>query len=235
MRCQRIARWLKDNPGQPVAEELLGHSAFCPECHKVMEEQRQLEQELSLLPAVEPPPFFGIRLKAAVASAGQACRPAFYPWGLRLLPPLVATLVIVAASLLIVYKKPDQREAVVRSPDQIVPSPETPVAPANPIASPVPSSSVAIYPVWPNEGDAVEGDDVSIMATVYPAPGPETKITMTLNNLDVSPSIKAEGEILSYQPGRLGPGRYEVTISLEEPDGQRQSLSYSFYALEAQS
>ncbi len=231
MKCSDLAKWIKENPGSGITERLRDHISGCPECRKLLEEQEDLENALRSLPAVEPPAFFETRLKAAVAGGGK--RPS-RAWG-PLLAPAAALLVLAAAVALFEARRvgparPDSE----KKPEVAASVPQQQYEPA--LAPKAKASGpTAIYPVWPGDGDVVARDDVSIMASLYPAPPPGTVISMRLNDRDLSGRVRAEGELLSVDPGKLESGRQAVTITLREPDGIERKLSFSFYTLEAQS
>jgi hypothetical protein len=195
-----------------------------------MEEQEGLERALRSLPAAEPPAFFETRLKAAVVSGGGRTSPTWR----ALLAPAAAMLVLAAATAIFVARSAGPDEPVSFShPETAVPNGPGEAPPTAP--GPLASGRTVIYPVWPGDGDVVAGDDVSIMASLYPAPPPGTAISMTMNDRDVSDRVRAEGELLSFDPGRMGPGRHVITITLREAGGGESSLTFSFFALEARS
>lgn len=230
MKCLKTVRWLRENPGKPATEGLKDHAAGCPDCRKVLAEQLALDASLRGLPAIEPPSFFETRIKAAVLGERGRTAPARRP----LLAPMAALLVLTAASAFFVAKGGGPSDPVSLKP----PAPAIPKSPEEKpavITEPTPVIPTAIYPVWPGDGDVVADDDVSIMASLYPAPPPGTVISMKLNDRDVSGRVRAEGELLSFDPGRMEPGRHVVTITLREADGGERSLTYSFFALEARS
>ncbi len=230
MKCSNIVAWLRANPGRVFPEELWDHASACPECRRLLEEQKVLEQALGSLPILEPPTFFETRLKAAVL--GGQIQPAS-SWH-RLLAPAAALVVLAAAAVIFLARGKGPVEPIsIRLPESAVPSSpqEAPV----PSPEPAASEHTAIYPVWPSDGDVVDVGEVSIMASLYPAPPPGTKVLVTLNNRDVSDRVRIEGEVLSFEPGRMEPGRHVVTITLREAEKDIKSLTLSFYALEAQS
>lgn len=230
MKCSDIIKWLKENPGSEIPEGLRAHAFGCPECRKIMEEQANLEHAIRSLPAAEPPAFFETRLKAAVLGERGRTAPAWRP----LLAPAAALLVLAAATALFVSRRAAHQEPVsLRPPEAAVPSHPKEGPPPSP--EPLASERTSIYPVWPGEGDVVSGDDVSIMASLYPAPPAGTMVSMTFNERDVSGLVRADGELLSFDPGRVEPGRHVVTITLREAGGGERSLTFSFFALEARS
>lgn len=229
MKCSVLGRWLEDNPGQDVPDVLRAHAAGCSDCRRLMEEQAALERALWSLPAAEPPAFFETRLKAAVLGE----RKRLPAWRL-LLAPMAAILVLAAAAALFVFRRSSNIEPVSFIPKNAE-APNSPVEAPPMSPEPLASGRTVIYPVWPSDGDVVAGDDVSIMASLYPAPPPGTVISMKINDRDVSGRVHAEGELLSYDPGRMEPGRHVVTITLREAGGGERSLTFSFFALEARS
>ncbi len=234
MKCSDLARWLRDNPGVEMPEGLKGHAAGCPGCRKLLDEQAGLERALRSLPSVEPPDYFETRLKAAVLGGEERTKPSWRP----LLVPAAALLLLAAATAFLANRHTRLAGPVsVRPPETVVPA-TTPVEGVPPSPAPLaPSASglTAIYPVWPGDGDVVSGDDVSIMASLYPAPPPGAVVSMTLNDRDVSGRVRADGELVSFDPGRMEPGRHVVTITLRESGGGIRSVTYSFFALEARS
>lgn len=230
MNCSDLVKWLKENPGSGIPEGLRAHVSGCPECRRLVEEHEDLERVLWSLPAVEPPPFFETRLKAAVLGETGRTAPSWRP----LLAPAAALLVLAASVAFLVARVAGPAGPVsLKTPGIAAPGPLQPEPASAPEA--LASGGTAIYPVWPGDGDVVSGDDVSIMASLYPAPPPGTVISMTLNDRDVSARVRAEGELLNFDPGRIEPGRHVVTITLKEAGGGGRSLTFSFFALEARS
>lgn len=231
MKCLKTARWLRENPGKPAPEGLRDHAAGCPDCREVLAEQLALDASLRGLPAIEPPAFFETRLKAAVFPGQGRALPGWRP----ALVPLAALLVAAGAAALITFRHSSGPGPVSEAPLEIVIHDDPPVGGPPVVPSVTAAEPTDIYPVWPGDGDVVSGEDLSIMASLYPAPRPGTSVSVTMNHRDVPAMIRSAGELVTFSPGRVDPGRHVVTITLREADGETRSLTYSFFALEAQS
>jgi hypothetical protein len=231
MKCAILPRWLKENPEGMLSGDLRVHLAQCDSCRRLWEEQQLLASALKSVPHAEPPLFFEARIKESVFSGKTKTAVEWIP----LLAPLAALLVAaLTAAYFITSSSAPQKPLAEKPVEIILPAGQNDSAPKqNP--PPTASESVDIYPVWPEDGAVVSGDDVSIMASLYPAPPPGTMVFMSLNGLNVTDRIRTQGEIVSYEPGSIEPGRYVVTITLREAEGQTRSVTYTFFALEAAS
>lgn len=231
MKCSTLDRWLRENPGREIPEEILEHAVRCGECRRLLDEQQELDRVLRSLPPAEPPAFFEARLKGAVLSGAARPSPGWRPF----LVPLAALLVAAGAAALFLSRAYGPTGRAPLPPGEIAaPSrPPVEIPPGPPKVGP--TAQTRIYPVWPEDGDAVAGDDVSIMASLYPAPETGTVVSMTFNDQDVSDRLSAEGEIVSFSPGRIEPGRHVITITLRQAGAGTSTVTYSFFALEAQS
>ncbi|HBE72596.1 MAG TPA: hypothetical protein DDW31_00565 [candidate division Zixibacteria bacterium] len=189
-----------------------------------------MERVLRSLPAAEPPAFFETRLKAAVLADERMPASSWRP----VLAPLAA-LLVAATAVFIVSRQPGRDGPVSQKPVEIIVPGEAPEEPPRTIPAPLAAEPTVIYPVWPGDGDVVSGDDLSIMASLYPAPRPGAEVSMTLNDRDVSDRIIADGELVSFIPGKIEPGRHVITITLREAGGDKRSVTFSFFALEGQS
>ena len=239
MSCNRLNIWLEGHPGDLLPAELREHLAQCPECRELWQEQSSLEQSLRILPRPEVPPYFQSRIKAQVV---ELARQPHSSWVTPQAMVPIAALAVIVLAMVLLYRfiVPIQQQMALprpggieqHGPYPVAPGPSAPRVPDMADVSPV---ATQIYPVWPCEDDVVEPDDLSIVASLYPAPPQGTSVRMRLDDADVSDRITVANELISYTPDRLGPGSHLVTITLSGPDGAERTVSFSFFAVEDKS
>lgn len=230
MNCREFEKTLSAGPFQALTTEAEAHLADCARCRELRDRQKAMDSLLRAVPQAPLPPFFQARLAARIARE-KAAAPRAFRFRPVLVPLAAAAVVALAAALLLIRMGPDDRQPVANK-DRVhpaVPQPfRAPVPHQANKAAPAPGK---IYPVWPANDDVVTSDDLTIMASIYPA-SPRGTVTITVDDTDVSAQAVVQGDCVSISPRSLEPGEHQVMVRVETPDGLKTTASWSFYLLE---
>lgn len=232
MDCQKIEKHLQENPGAPLPKGLLEHLAECQFCSLLWREQKALNDILKAFPQAELPAYLGAKALSRLEGRQTAS-------GKKMLGPGWLTLAAPAMALIVAFSALVMRYEY--SPHYIN-TPDRPISARNQGNNNAIPKSVQnqqttvfsqIYPVWPADEDVVGREDLTIMASLYPDhPG---KVTILLDDIDVSAGSTIDRQHISYDPKSLGAGGHVVKVMLQQADGSYQTASWSFYLLEERS
>lgn len=229
MKCHKIADWLKDHPDSEPTREMKTHLTACPSCHEIWKAQSALEKNLCRLTPAEPPSYLKEKILAAIHQQDSASvSPSPYPaWA-----ALVAMLALFLAwGYHFLSINSNRKETVAQTPIEID-LPPKPQASAQPPAT---TDAAAIYPVWPKHEDALLPQDLEILASIYPAPQPGSRVEVVLDDQDLSRLARVKGELVSLLPGDLKPGQHSLELRLCKGLQVLNSSKITFYLMEAPS